>query len=122
MKRAADTVERAVSLMQRAPMLLMLLGAVYARGNRVDEARQVLEELQQRSAHVYGLWIHAYLEETDRVFELVEAGLRDRHPVIIQAFILWPPFKQLREDPRYPALLKKYGLERLAEVSPERTS
>jgi eukaryotic-like serine/threonine-protein kinase len=86
------------------------LGDAYARAGRTDEARALIAHFERRYAET-GLGaghiaqIYCGLGEIDRAFEWIE---RDgRWPTTFKVAPVWDP---LRSDPRFAALLKKYGL------------
>jgi tetratricopeptide (TPR) repeat protein len=83
---------------------------------KFDEARKVLEELEERSQKEYidplNLAI-AYLGlgKIDKVFEFLEKARQEHSPEFIKVIDLEPFFDYIRSDPRFVALRKIVGLE-----------
>ena len=104
-----------MELSGRIPWLLGILGAVYAVAGRGREARDILDELERRSADGYvspgaSAWIYTALNEHDKAFEWFEKAIEAHDPAAI-----WlpadPALHGLRTDPRYGALLRKMNLK-----------
>ena len=98
------------------PFALGNLGHAYARAGRTNEARQILEKLKSLSASgssaswEIGL-VYGGLGDLDQAWvwyeRLVES--RDEDP---RAWKYSPLYADLVKDPRYAALLKKFGLDK----------
>ena len=104
---------RAVELVDN-PQTQMGLGFMYGKTGQRDEARHIIEELEQtaRQSYVPAYYIAiAYLglDELDRALHWLERGCEERGPQM--PFIAAEPvFDPLREEPRFQALLKKMNL------------
>src|SRR5438128_255647 len=90
------------------------IGHTLARLGRVEEARQVIGELQAMSAKVspeYELaLIHAALQDKDRAFAALDRACADLSPALLWVkvdFLL----DELRGDPRFASLLKRMRLQ-----------
>lgn len=90
------------------------LGHVYALAGRTADARALIAQFEERYARS-GLGagdiaqIYAGLGEIDRAFEWLERmdTYQPAWPATFKVAAVWDP---LRSDPRFPVLLKKYGL------------
>jgi serine/threonine-protein kinase len=98
------------------PYALGPLGYAYARASRTNEARQILEKLKSISAGggaaSRGIaFVHQGLGELDQAFFWLERGVesRDRDP---RNWKFDPLMADVVKDPRYAALLKKFGLDK----------
>jgi TolB-like protein/Tfp pilus assembly protein PilF len=94
------------------PLPRALLGHLYAKIGRKDEARQILEQLQESAKHRYvspyyfGL-IHLGLGEKDQAMDLLEKTYETRDGYNI-AFLKVDPFLDpLRGDSRFEAFVQK---------------
>ena len=105
---AIDAAQRAVRF---APPLTFALGIAYARGGRLEEARQALAKIESRSSTAYNQWaramVHLYLGNADGFFTAME-----KPPY--HAFAPWvrmePPIVNFKNDPRYAALFARFKL------------
>jgi len=112
--------EEAIEVSQKAaalyPELRHLLGQAYARAGRRDEALKILAELEKEEVDPYGALglaeLYTALGNKDEAFR----WLNYEHP---HAWVPWirtnPPFKPLRDDPRFKDLLRKMNLPQLDE-------
>jgi adenylate cyclase len=94
-------------------------GAVYATLGRTEEAKQILRECEEASAHEYvnPQWlavIHSKLGNKDRAFEWLEKAFEARAISPFEAK-LSPWFDAITSDPRFDELFKK---TRAAERAP----
>ena len=85
------------------------LGYAYAAAGRRDEARKILDELEELSSRAYvypSLWaiISTALGEKDKAFERLEKGHEGRD-VAMPFTKVDPWFADLRTDPRFQDLL-----------------
>ncbi len=109
---AVESAERAAALSNRANFFLTVLGVVYARAQRPEEAKAVLAELDRRSHEQYvpalslGL-IHAVLGESDRMIDCLARARDQKEPLAFVAAWGERDLDPLRSDPRFQALLKK---------------
>ncbi len=108
---AITEYEKAIAL-NDDPIPKALLGHLYGRIGRKDEARKILEELrqtrEQRYIEAYGLAI-VYLGLGDRneTFNWLEQGYRDRDGYYMAVIRIDPVLVSLHGDPRFEALAEK---------------
>jgi TolB-like protein/tetratricopeptide (TPR) repeat protein len=108
---AITEYEKAIAL-NDDPIPKALLGHLYGRIGRKDEARKILEELrqtrEQRYIEAYGLAI-VYLGLGDRneTFNWLEQGYRDRDGYYMAVIRIDPVLASLHGDPRFEALAEK---------------
>jgi len=106
-------LEEAIAAHQKAgaasPMWKWGLGCTYAQFGREAEARAVARELE-KSPTGWDSWglaeIYASLGETDEALRCLEAAFEQRHSYI-PWLNRWPPFKSLRNDPRFQDLARR---------------
>ena len=92
------------------------LGYAYARAGRTNEARQILEQLKNFStsgSSVFGdiSLVYEGLGDLDNAFIWLDRAAQARE-VDPRALKSEPLSADLAKDPRYAALLKKYGLDK----------
>ena len=83
-----------------------------------DEARRMLQELIAARAHrVVSAWgiaaLHASLGDVDEAFRWLDVAVEEKATGLIFLRV-HPRMDAIRKDPRYPALLKRVGLESAA--------
>ncbi len=115
---ALETSEKARDLCGGMPMAAAHTGAMYGWAGRPRETRQVLDHLKRlaRTSYVSSLsfaWLYMGLQELDQTFEWLDRAIDERDPQILQ-LPCKPIYDGLRADPRFPALLRKMGLENWA--------
>jgi adenylate cyclase len=100
------------------PIPLADLGCLLGQSGRKAEAQQVLEDLGEigKSAYVqpaYLGFVHAGLGNHDEAFACFARGLEDENASVawIREYCIFASLDRLRGDPRFPALLKKIGVE-----------
>jgi adenylate cyclase len=113
-KEAIIHAERGVALSPGVNFLRGVLGAVYAMADEQTGARQVLDDLLERSKRMYVgptviSWIYSHLGEHDRAFEWLERAY-DQHDCTLGFGLRAPMYDVIRDDPRFGALLTKLGL------------
>ena len=94
------------------------LGCLLGRLDRKADAQQVLEDLRELGKQMYvqppylGL-VHASLGNHDEAFACFEQGLEHENASVawIREYCIFAGLDRLRADPRFPALLKKIGIE-----------
>ena len=98
------------------PYALGLLGHAYARTGRTNEARQILDKLKSISAQggrASGeiAFVNLGLGELDQTWIWLERAVerRDEDP---RVWKILPLMGDVVKDPRYAALLKKFGLDK----------
>ena len=85
-----------------------------AMGNE-GEARRILNELvEARARRVVSAWgiavLHAALGDTDEAFRWLETAIDEHSPGLILLRV-HPRLDPIRNDPRYPPLLRRLGLD-----------
>jgi TolB-like protein/Tfp pilus assembly protein PilF len=109
------TLESAGMLLGNIPLGLALLGRSYALANRVEDAKKVLRELQERDqkmhvpAMAFAMVYHG-LGEVDKAIAFFEKAI-DEEPQAGLATIAFPFFDSLHSNMRWKALLRKMNLE-----------
>lgn len=93
------------------------IGIAYAKMGKFDEARNVLENLIERSKRSYSpqlfykiAILYFSLEETDHGFKWLDAAYEERDSQLLRINVE-PIFDGVRSDPRFKAMLKRLGLE-----------
>jgi len=93
------------------------VGSYYARAGRIEEAKRILRECEEASAHERAedvnpqalAIIHLKLGDKDRAFEWLEKAFKahtiDFTPSVAK---LMPFFDEITSDPRFDELLKKF--------------
>ncbi len=120
--QALPAFEKAVLLTGRSPVMLSELGAGLAQAGRRDEALAILEELRHKAAqsHVPPMTfarLYMYLGEMDALFTWLDQALEQRDVQAVWTAI-WPGLDHVRADPRFPAMLRKHGLQSLLKRPP----
>ena len=105
-------MEKAKEL-EPTPHLKGQLASLYARANRKDEARKLLQDLQEEAKvrYVTPYWIamiYVGLDEKDEAFKWFEKAFEERSWFLI--FIKMDPWMDsMRSDPRYTSLIRRIG-------------
>jgi hypothetical protein len=92
-----------------APPIMALLGNVYARSGKRQEALDILAALTSKRQHVANFDLAALyfgLGDKDRAFEYLNKACEERDPLItlIKVEPFWAP---LRPDPRFQVLVRR---------------
>jgi TolB-like protein/DNA-binding winged helix-turn-helix (wHTH) protein/Tfp pilus assembly protein PilF len=111
---AIAELQKAANLGNRHELILASLGKALGDAGRKQEARKLLEELQERSRHRYIspcliALIQIGLGEKVRAIQSLEQGYKDRDQWILYIKVD-PHLDDLRSDPRFEDLLKRVGL------------
>jgi TolB-like protein len=97
------------------PILLAVLGHVYAVSGKRTDAQKIVNELKESSKRTYVdpyflAEIYTALGERDRAFEELERAYEQR-----SSWLIWlkvePKFDSLRPDARFADLVRRIGLE-----------
>jgi tetratricopeptide (TPR) repeat protein len=107
--------EEAMALSHRSPAHLGSLGGVYARRGQRARARAVIEELRSRAERSYVtpaafVFVYTGLGDKERAFEWLEKAAEDQTN-LIQFLRVLPTLDPLRSDPRFEAMLRRFGLK-----------
>ena len=91
------------------------LAITYARMGRTDEARQILQQLEAaaRTRYVEAdliAAIYVALGDNDRAFQWLERAFAE-HSAPLEGIGTRLDFKPLASDPRFPAFLRRIGLD-----------
>jgi tetratricopeptide (TPR) repeat protein len=110
----AITELRKARQLDDTPIMLALLGQVYAAAGRRSEAQQIVDELKQLAKHSYVdpyflAEIYTALGEQAQALQELEKAYQER-----SSWLIWlkvePKFDSLRADPRFTDLLRRVGL------------
>jgi len=111
---AQGQLERAIDSYRRSGQASGNLGHAYAMAGRTEEARQLLNDFEQRY-HITGTGaggiaqVYVGLRDYDHAFEWLQRMVEEGgQPATLKVADVWDP---LRSDPRFPALLAKLGLD-----------
>jgi len=112
--------DEAIAELQKArqldetPIMLALLGHVYAVSGKRTEARKIIDELNDLSKRMYVdpyflAEIYVALGERDQALQALDSAYAQR-----SSWLVWlkvePKFDQLRGDPRFKDLVRRVGL------------
>lgn len=120
--QAIANLERAVEISRGQSNTMASLGRVYLRAGDRAAAERVMAELEARRQQGYLpatslAELADALGDRNRALDLLEQGYRERDVRISFLLLDWP---QLRNEPRYLALLDRLRLPRPALKSPDR--
>jgi hypothetical protein len=92
------------------------LGAAHARAGRKAEAQKVLADLQALSDRQYVpssavAMIHTALGDRQAALDRLDRAF-DEHDFSLAQVAIAPWFKELRDEPRFQALIAKIGIPR----------
>ena len=110
---AVEMLERTVSL-SRAPFFVGMLGLVYARGGRVEDAQRLLSELDERSSrgeHVEplpSLCIHIGLGDVAEIRKALRKAIEESTPPLALKLSCDEFLKPFRSDPDINRMLIEY--------------
>jgi TolB-like protein/DNA-binding winged helix-turn-helix (wHTH) protein/Tfp pilus assembly protein PilF len=112
-REAVAELEKVVNLWNRNNVAVASLGKVLGSSGRKQEARKLLEELEERSKHRYTspyliALVQIGLRERDQAIASLEQGYtnRDQWMMYLKADPRWD---DLRSDPRFQDLLRRVG-------------
>jgi tetratricopeptide (TPR) repeat protein len=101
-----------------APVILGVLGGVYAKAGNKAKALELLNQLSEIAKETYVApiaWAMLYigLDQKDEAFEWIAKGC-ETHDTLVCYLAIGPTFDPLRTDPRFNPMLEKIGLAPLA--------
>ncbi|MBI2947084.1 MAG: tetratricopeptide repeat protein [Verrucomicrobia bacterium] len=113
---AIREMQRARAVVGNSPFGLSYLGRAYALSGRRNEASQVLDQLEELAQQGFELAfdravVHNALGESDEALHWLENAVEE-HADGLADLKAWPMWKNLRDEPRFKALLKRVGLEK----------
>jgi DNA-binding winged helix-turn-helix (wHTH) protein/TolB-like protein/Tfp pilus assembly protein PilF len=108
-------LQKAVTLSGGSPLMKGTLGVGHALAGDRAAAERTLRELEELRGRSYASAldiadIHAALGDRERAFRWLDEAAAERsfHLVYLK---VWPELDPLRPDPRFPALVRRLGLE-----------
>ena len=111
---AVANLNKAISLANRRPVMLCILGATYAKMGNLDEARKILAEMEippMNNDKLYSIAIiKSHLGETDEAFRILDKLVDEKYGLLIY-MNTDKTFFQVGGDPRYSQLLKKMNFK-----------
>jgi DNA-binding winged helix-turn-helix (wHTH) protein/TolB-like protein/tetratricopeptide (TPR) repeat protein len=90
-----------------------LVGHIYAKTGRRDDALKVIEQFERSSRQnyvdpIYIAGIYSGLQDSDRTLEWLEKGFNERSPALI--YVKYDPrYGWLRSNPKFQDLLRRIG-------------
>jgi len=123
---ALREIQKGIEFSDRSPLMLKVLGYVYAKSGKKREARNVLRELREMSRTRYVspfdlAVVHAALGEKDAAFSYLEKACDDRAGQLIWLNV-HPLLDSLRRDPRFANLVSRVGLPKAEPANLSATS
>jgi tetratricopeptide (TPR) repeat protein len=90
-----------------------LIGYIYAKTGRRDEAMKVIEQFKQSSKEnyvdpIYTAGVYSGFQDAARTLEWLEKAFGERSPALIYVK-LDPRYSWLRSNPRFQDLLRRIG-------------
>ena len=113
-EQAIAEYQKSIPLSGDSPDEPASLAYVYAISGKMQEARQILGDLQQRAKRSYVAptmiaSVYAALGEKDRAFAWLDKAYEERDFILIFLKVD-PTFDRLRSDPRFASLMRRVGL------------
>jgi serine/threonine-protein kinase len=94
-----------------SPPWRIFLGLTYAQATRPDDTRRLIAELEAMPSNAYRTlmraFFHAALGNHDEAFRLLEQEPAHAWRPWVRN---WPGLERLRQDPRFPALIRRFNL------------
>jgi eukaryotic-like serine/threonine-protein kinase len=111
---AIAEIEKARALSGGKPLIVAGLAYAFAVANEKDKARDLLDELKERSKQEYVspyylAMVYASLDEKNKAFKCLEKAYKERSSWMPRLKVE-PKFDRLRSDPRFADLLRRVGL------------
>ena len=113
-EEAVTTLQEGIKVSGFVPHLQGELGRVFAQAGLIEEAREVLAALQEKSGTEYisavnHAKIYAGLGENDLLFEWIEKAFEERS-VKLPYFMIDPCLDLYHSDPRFVDITQRMGL------------
>ena len=113
-ENAIVNLQKAIALANRRPVMLCMLGAVYAKMGKTEEAKKMLAELQvppMNNDKLYSIAIiKSHLGEGDEAFRILDKLVDEKYGIMVY-MNTDPTFFQQGGDPRFKLLLKKMNFK-----------
>jgi pentatricopeptide repeat protein len=114
-EEAEAAAERALALSGRHCWALATLTAIYARWGKLENARAVFREMEERSAREYiqpSMLVEGAgaIGEIDQAITFAQQALDDRDPLFVLLARLWPGYEALRTDSRFIEIVSHLNL------------
>ena len=113
--QARNAFQKVLAVAPDDPAILALMGHEYALSGDKQKAQQTISRLQQLSAHtyvptIYVALVYTGLHDLDHAFEWLDKASKERCEYLV--YLPSEPLADpLRNDPRFPQLLKQLGLK-----------
>ncbi|MCI0489097.1 MAG: tetratricopeptide repeat protein [Blastocatellia bacterium] len=112
---AIEETQKAISLSGGYALFKASLGHIYGMAGRREEARKILEELQERAKREYIspfalALIHTGMGDKDRAFASMEKAYEARDTILVN-YLKDPQLDTLRSDARLKDLIARVGLQ-----------
>lgn len=113
-REAIRELEKARALSGNNPLILGPLGSCFAGCGELEEARRILDELEQMSGSMYvaaitRAMVFLGMKDADSAFTWLESAARARE-VLVCYLAVGPIYDCVRGDPRYREMLRRIGL------------
>lgn len=109
-EKAIPNLNKAIALANRRPVMLCILGAVYVKTGRIEEAKELLAELQTPPVNndkMYAIAIiKSHIGQADEALKIMEKLVDEKYGIMIY-MNTDSTFFQQGGDPRFKTLLKK---------------
>jgi tetratricopeptide (TPR) repeat protein len=109
-EKALPNLNKAIALANRRPVMLCILGAVYVKTGKIEEAKELLAELQTPPVNNDKLYaiaiIKSHIGQADEALKIMEKLVNEKYGIMIYMNTDTTFFQQ-GGDPRFKTLLKK---------------
>ncbi len=113
-EKAIPSLKKAIALANRRPVMVCMLGAVYAKMGKTEEAKKMVAEFQAPPVNNDKLYsiaiIKSHLGEADEAFRIMEKLVNEKYGIMVY-MNTDKTFFQQGGDPRYEMLLKKMNFK-----------
>ncbi len=111
---AIECYDRAITIMGRSPLILLWLAPAHALDDQMSEALTIKEELLELAGSSDGMFLFLAvvcdaMHETTEALDWLERAFQERNPwlVFVVAGNSILPFDNIRDKPRFRAIMKK---------------